>query len=119
MSEGSRIANFILAMLNIALGYAYLSFGYQYQWVGYVWIGIGVGWLIIAIFYDTDMFRELDEDVRKRMVVSDVASFILGMILGYFIYGIQGAAYGMVIGLLSTESIGVVYFLYCLFFTEE
>jgi hypothetical protein len=114
MGEGSRVISGILALAQIFLAYLWFSIGYAE--LGLAWLGVGIMGLIFVIVYDTDTFKELEEEVRKRILLIIIAASCVGGTIGYFLYGIAGAAYGVCIGGISTEAIGAVYIL---FFTSQ
>jgi uncharacterized membrane protein len=114
MGEGSRIIGGILALAQFFLAYLWFSIGYAE--LGLAWLGVGILGLIFVIVYDTDTFKELEEDIRKRMLLMIIAASCVGGIIGYFLYGIVGATYGVCIGGILTEAIGAVYIL---FFTSQ
>jgi len=93
----------------------YFGFYVYFDLFVYTNLCIGIAVLFGGIVYDTDMFREFDEDLRKRIVGSWFVAFLLGGTFGYLIHGIPGAAFGAVIGWLSIEIIDAFY---VLFFVE-
>ena len=110
MSDTSRIVDFVLAVVFFFLGYVWYSLAEGLH--GLMAVGTGMAWLFNAVFWHSDMFDELEVDLKKRMFALDVAALVAGLVVGYVVYGIPGAQYGVFIGLTSTNVISAVYFLF-------
>jgi hypothetical protein len=114
MSEGSRLITGILALAQIFLSCLWFSVGYAT--LGYAWLGVGVMGLIFAAVYDTDTFKQLNDGVKKKLFLMITFAFCVGGVIGYLVYGVVGAVYGICVGSISAELIGAFYIL---FFTGE
>jgi len=109
--SGTRFMGFIVGFAIIVMG-LYVGFHTYFDLIIYAYLCIGIGILIGAIVYDSDMFRELDEDLRKRIAASWFVAFLLGGTFGYLIHGIPGGGFGAIIGWLSIEIIDAFYILF-------
>lgn len=110
MSDGSRFTHGILAVSFFVLSYLwYTIINHPYN-ESYVWLAVGIGELSLALVFDTDSFREVDEDIRKKMLLTDVAIIFLGGLLGLYTLDLLGLSYGMSTGIILSVAVDIIWF---------
>ena len=109
MSGLTRIANFILGLGWIVLGYNQIS--YEPVLYAYGNIVIGVCWVLQAIFFDIALFKELDTEVKGKMFGVVLLTSLFGMIFGV-VGGFGGIVFGLSAGILAGTVACILYFVF-------